>query len=364
MPFEEWVVTHARVSKRPHKKAKLEDILTFFHQLSTLVSSGTPLLQGLKIASTQCESTKLRAILEMITAKVASGSTFHAAAASYPHVFEFAWIEAIRTGEVTGKMASVLVELNKQIRDSRETKRKVKASLMYPCILICVAIIAVTVMLWMVVPTFAKMFNDMGAKLPAITQYVVDASDFIVSYGLYILVAVVIIIVGFRKFMKTEPGRLYVGGTLMILPSVGELMIQMAMYKFASNLSLLLKSGVPMLETMNTVKGIFQNDPLYRDALERVSARVASGRALYLSLQETGLFLPMLTSMVQVGEESGQLALVMEQIAPFYKEKMETMILKVTKMLEPLIIMFMGTSIAGLMLAIYMPMFEMAGNVK
>jgi type IV pilus assembly protein PilC len=364
LPFEEWVVAHARVAKRPHKAAKLEDTLTFFHQLSTLVSSGTPLLQALKIASTQCESIRLRVILELITAKVAAGSTFHAAAAAYPHIFEFQWIEAIRTGEVTGKMAQVLVELNKQIRDSRETKRKVKASLMYPCILICVAVIAVTVMLWMVVPTFAKMFNDMGAKLPAITQYVVDASDFIVAYGLYIVIAVVIIIVAFKKFMKTEPGRRYVGGTLMVLPSVGELMVQLAMYKFASNLSLLLKSGVPMLETMNTVKGIFHNDPLYRDALERVSARVASGKALYVSLQETGLFLPMLTSMVQVGEESGQLALVMEQIAPFYKEKMETMILKVTKMLEPLIIMFMGTSIAGLMLAIYMPMFEMAGNVK
>ncbi len=364
LPFEEWVVSHARVAKKPHKAAKLEDTLAFFHQLSTLVNSGTPLLQGLKIASAQCESVKLRAILEMITVKVASGSSFHTAAAAYPHIFEFQWIEAIRTGEVTGKMSMVLVELNKQIRDARETKRKVKASLMYPCILICVAVIAVTVMLWMVVPTFAKMFNDMGAKLPAITQYVVDASDFIVKYGPYIAVTLVISIVAFKKYLKTESGRRYVGGSLMVLPSVGELMVQLAMYKFSSNLSLLLKSGVPMLETINTVKGIFQKDPLYREALERVSARVASGKALYLSLQETGLFLPMLTSMVQVGEESGQLAVVMEQIAPFYKEKMETMILKVTKMLEPLIIMFMGTSIAGLMLAIYMPMFEMAGNVK
>ena len=132
LPFEEWVVSHARVAKQPHKGAKLEDTLAFFHQLSTLVNSGTPLLQALKIAAAQCESVKLRTVLEQITAKVASGSTFHAAAAAFPQVFEFQWIEAIRTGEVTGKMASVLVELNKQIRDSRETKRKVKAALMYP----------------------------------------------------------------------------------------------------------------------------------------------------------------------------------------------------------------------------------------
>ena len=364
MRFEDWVVTHARVSKKPHRSAKLEDTLTFFHQLSTLVSSGTPLLQALKIASTQCQSTRFRTVLDQITARVAAGSAFHAAAAAYPHIFEFQWIEAIRTGEVTGKMALVLVELNKQIRDSRETKRKVMASLMYPMILVCVAVIAVTVMLWLVVPTFAKLFKDMDAKLPAITQYVVDASNYIVAYGHYAVIILVMVIVAFRKFIKTEMGRRYVGGLLMVLPTVGELMVEMAMYKFSSNLALLLKSGVPMMETMNTVKGIFQNDPLYRDALERVSLRVAAGKPLCVALQETGIFLPMMTSMVQVGEESGQLAQVMEQIAPFYKEKMETMILKVTKMLEPLIIMGMGTSIAGLMLAIYMPMFDMAGAVK
>ncbi|QEH35856.1 Type II secretion system protein F [Aquisphaera giovannonii] len=364
MPFNEWVVDHARVVKRPHRAARLEDTLAFFHQLSTLVGSGTPLLQALKISAAQSESVKLRAILEQITGRVAAGSTFHASAAAYPHVFEFAWIEAIRTGEVTGKMAQVLVDLNKQIRDSRETRRKVKASLMYPCVLVVVAVVCVTLMLWLVVPTFAGMFRDMGAELPAITRHVVDASNAVVAYGHYGVVAAVVAAVGSRRLMRTEAGRRYVGGLLMALPLVGELRVEMAMYRFASNLSLLLKSGVPMMETMDTVREIFRNDPHYRDALKRVRSRVAAGRPLHLSLQETGLFLPMLTSMVQVGEESGQLAAVMEQVTPYYREKMEAMILKLTKMLEPLIIMFMGAAIAGMMLAIYMPMFEMAGNVK
>ncbi|HZW34302.1 MAG TPA: type II secretion system F family protein [Isosphaeraceae bacterium] len=364
MPFEDWVVAHAQISKKAHKAAKIEDTLSFFHQLATLVSSGTPLLQALKIATTQCESLKLQAVLEQITAKVAAGSTFHAAAAAFPQIFEFQWLEAIRTGEVTGKMAQVLIELNKQVRDARETKRKVKGALTYPMILIVVAIVAVTVMLWMVVPVFAKMFRDMDAQLPAITQYVVDASDMIVRYGHYAVVTIVVSLFAFKRYMKTESGRRYVGGALMVLPSVGQLVIEMAMYRFASNLSLLLKSGVPMMETMHTIKGIFQASPIYRDALERVALRVAAGKPLHSALQETGLFLPMLTSMVQVGEESGQLPQVMEQIAPFFKEKMEGMILKVTKMVEPLIIMFMGASIAGLMLAIYMPMFDMAGQVK
>src|SRR6185312_11163860 len=281
LAFEEWVVAHARISKKPHRGATIEDTLSFFHQLATLVSSGTPLLQALKIATAQCESLKLQRILAQITAKVEAGSTFHSAAAAFPQVFEFQWLEAIRTGEVTGKMSQVLIELNKQIRDSRETKRKVKGALTYPMILILVAVTAVTVMLWKVVPVFAKMFHDMDADLPAITQYVVNASDFLSKYGMYGLVVIGACVFGFKRYMKTEGGRRYVWGIMMAVPSVGQLVIEMAMYRFSSNLSLLLKSGVPMLETIRTITGIFQNEPIYRDALEHVTTKIAAGKPLH-----------------------------------------------------------------------------------
>ena len=148
---------------------------------------------------------------------------------------------------------------------------------MYPMILTLVAIIAVTVMLWLVVPVFAKMFKDMDAELPGVTQFVVDASDAIVKYGHYALAVIIAIVIAFKKYMKTESGRRYVLGTLMAVPSVGQLIIEMTMYRFASNLSLLLKSGVPMMETIHTIKGIFQTSPIYRDALERVAQKVAAG---------------------------------------------------------------------------------------
>ena len=200
--------------KKAHKGAKLEDTLSFFHQLATLVSSGTPLVQALKIAAAQCESIKLRAVLDEITAKVAAGSTFHAAAASFPQIFEFQWLEAIRTGEVTGKMAQVLTELNKQIRESRETKRKVKGALMYPMILVIVAVIAVTVMLWLVVPVFAKMFKDMDAAIarqsPSSSSMRRTRSSSTAVYG---VIAIMAIVVGFKQFMKTENGRRYVFGS-------------------------------------------------------------------------------------------------------------------------------------------------------
>ena len=160
-----------------------------------------------------------------------------------------------------------------------------------------------------------------------------------------------------------KAGRRRLIGVGIGLPMVGELIVQAAMYQFASNIALLLKSGVPMLETLGVLEGVFHTSPVYRDALDSVQNRVAAGRPLAASLDETGLFTTMITNMVRVGEESGQLAMVMEQIAPYYKERMETMIARVTKLLEPVIIMGMGTTVAGLMLSIYLPMFEMAGKV-
>jgi type IV pilus assembly protein PilC len=270
----------------------------------------------------------------------------------------------IRTGEVTGKMGYVLVELNRQVRESRETRRKVRGAMTYPCILLCVAVLAIGAMLWFVVPTFAKMFDEMGAKLPEITQAVVNASKFVVAYGAYTLGGLIAAIFAFRRYLETEDGRRIVGGALLVIPTVGDMVVQMMMYRFSSNMALLLKSGVPMMETMGTLRGIFGHSPIYRDALAHVQHRIAAGQPLASSLEETGLFTNMIINTVRTGEESGQLAAVMEQIAPYYKEKMETMIMRVSKMLEPIIIVGMGTGVAVMMLSIYMPMFEMSGKVK
>jgi type IV pilus assembly protein PilC len=219
-------------------------------------------------------------------------------------------------------------------------------------------------MLWFVVPTFNKMFKDMGAELPGITQFVVNLSDWIVANGPYAFGAVGLAVYGFKRYMRTEHGRRYVVGTLMTFPIFGEVIVQVTMYRFAANLALLLKSGVPMLETLQTMRGIFGHSPIYRDALGQVAARVSAGHPLAASLEETGLFTNMIINTVRTGEESGQLATVMEQVAPYYKEKSDTLITKVTKMMEPVIIMFMGTAVATMMLSIYMPMFEMSGKVK
>ena len=364
MAFEDFFVAHARVSSKPHRGITLDDKMMFFQQLGTLVASGTPLLQAVELAADQCQSLKLQRVLNQIATRVASGSSVHSAASNYTDIFDQYWIEVIRTGEVTGQMAMVLTELNKQIQEAHETSRKVSASLTYPIVLICVAVGSVTAMLWLVVPTFAKMFKDMGAELPGITQFVVDTSANISKYGPYALVVIIVLVIAFKKYARTDRGRRRLLSVGLAIPLIGELIVQASMYRFASNLALLLKSGIPMMEALQTIQGVYSTNPPYRDAMQRVQGRVAAGRSLAVSLDETGIFTTMITNMVRVGEESGQLAMVMEQMAPYYKERMETMITRVTKLLEPVIIAGMGITIAGLMLSIYMPMFEMSGKVK
>jgi type IV pilus assembly protein PilC len=363
MPFEDWFIARARVSARPHRRAKADDKLAFFQQLGTLVSSGTPLLEAIQICANQNQSIVMQQVLVQIAARLAAGCSLHDAAAGHPNVFEHHWIEVIRTGELTGQLGPVLQELNRQVRDTRETRRKVMGALMYPIILVIVSIIALIVMLWFVVPTFTAMFQDMGAELPGITQFVVSMSQFVVRNGIYMVGGLIAIVLLIRRYLKTETGRRRIGGIGLALPLVGELMVQSAMYRFATNVALLLKSGIPLLEALNVLSGVFHRNPVYRDALGRARNRVAAGRPLAPSLEEVGLFTPMMTNMVRIGEESGQLASVMEQIAPYYKEMMESLVAKVTKLMEPVIIIAMGATIAGLLMSIYLPMFDMAGKI-
>ena len=364
MAFEDWCLAHARISGKQHKRVALDDKMAFFQQLATLVSSGTPLLEAISIAAEQSQSRRLRAILREVAGRVAAGSSLHAVLGDYREIFEDHWIEVVGTGEVSGKMGMVLCELNVQIRESCETRRKVVGALTYPIILLIVAVAVVACMLWFVVPTFANMFREMNAKLPSVTQYVMSASDFIVAYGIYVVLGVVVLAIAISQYLRTDQGRRRIGAIGLVMPTVGDLMIQSAMYRFASNLGLLLKSGVPMLETLASLSTVFRGNPLYRDAILRARTRVAAGQPLADSLEETGLFTSMMTNVVRLGEASAQLPGVMEQIAPYYKEKMHGFIAKVTKLMEPAIIVVMGCTIAGLMLAIYLPMFEMAGAVK
>ena len=363
MSLDSWLLSRARVASKRHRRVTLDDKMTFFQQFGSLLASGTPMLRALKIAAEQSQSTTLQRRLDEASERVASGgSLHHSIDESCGSLFPKHWVAMIATGEATGKLDEVLVDLNRQIREAADTRGKFVGAMIYPCVLMFVAVLVVVVMLTFVVPTFGGMFEDMGAELPGITVFVMNASDMLATNGLFMLAGLAVAVFLFGRWLKTEPGMRRAISLMVAIPVVGELVIQSSMYRFASNLALLLRSGVPMLETMNTVADVFKGQPPYHDAIVNARNRMAAGRSLADGLAESGLFTSMMINAIRVGEESAQLGVVMEEIAPYYRDKTQSFMSRVTKLAEPAIIMVMGGVISVVMLAIYIPMFEMAGT--
>jgi type IV pilus assembly protein PilC len=363
MSLDNFLIKRARISGRRHQRISLDDKMMFFQQLASLITAGVPLLQAVELTSEQAESERLRRVLLEIAGRVAAGVPLHAALAAHRNVFADHWIALIATGEATGQMEHVLNDLNAQIREAQETRRKVGGALTYPFILLVVAVLVMVIMLWFVVPVFSGMFAEMGADLPGVTQCVVSASDFVVSWGIYLLAGLALGLFLLRRYWRSERGRRRLYALLLALPLSGELAVSAAMYRFASNLALLLKSGVPLLDALAAMAGVFRTQPPYQDAILVAQRRVAAGRPLADSLDDCGLFTTMIINTIRIGEESAQLPFVLAQMAPYYREKMNQFLSRFTKLLEPSIIIVMGFTMAVIMLAIYLPMFELSGKV-
>lgn len=352
----------ARITRKKHKKIRMDDIVAYFQQLSALLNAGIPLLHSIQITSDQCQSEKLSQILTNIANKVAGGSAFHTATSAYPKVFKSHWIQVIHTGEVSGQLAYLMQQLSDYIQKNRKTQGKVKSAMVYPLILVCVAVLATVIMLWKVVPTFAEFFNDFGTELPAITETVIGISNLIRERGLYIVMFAALLSFGFYMAIRTKDGKRIFDSSLLALPVFGNLLIQVSMEKFATNFSLLLNSGTPLLESLRTVQEVFRDSTVYYEAIGEVYDNVSSGRNLIDSMGATGLFTSMILNMVRVGEESGKLDEVLDQAANYYRDKVESTVTRLTSLIEPLIVIVMGVVFAGLLGSIYIPMFQLASG--
>ncbi len=357
-----WVQKHVRTASKKHPRIKAEDKLQFFQQLTTLFAAGTPLLEALRIASTQAQSEKMQVVIRTIADRVAAGQSLHLAAADFPKVFDHQWIEVIKTGEISGQLADVLTSLTGHIVAVREMRSKLVSAMIYPCILIVVAVLAVVVMLWKVVPTFAEFFEEFDSPLPGITQKVIDMSEFLQANGLVLFGGVIGAIVGIRYYLKTPGGQRIFNQLSLTTPLIGDCMVQVCMEKFATNMVLLLRSGLPLLEAIASMKGVFHNNPVYRDAMRRIEQRVAAGGGLANAMEESRLFTSMMISMVKVGEESGQMIPVLEEISVYYRKKVEALIDRLTGTVEPVVILGMGVTVAVILTSIYLPMFQMASG--
>lgn len=359
----DWLLTRARVSNKRHKGIKSDDIFNMFLQMSTMIQAGMPLMEALTLSGGQTQSIRLGVVMSTIAGKVQNGSTLWAAAAEHPKIFESHWVQVIRTGEISGQIGPLLERLTVNMKESREARGKLISAMIYPSIIFCVAIAALVIMLWFVVPTFTQFFKQTGSTLPAITRAVVALSDFLQHFGIYLVIGVIGSVFGFRYWIHTPSGARTLAAGLMALPVFGEILVQSNMERFATNLALLLRAGMPLLDSLYALNGIFEKSVPYKECLALVQKRVASGGTLAAGLVEVRLFTPILVNLVRVGEESGQLPLVLEQVSAYYKQKVAALAGRITSMIEPCIILGMGVTVACILTAIYLPMFNMGGAV-
>jgi len=258
----------------------------------------------------------------------------------------------------------VLAALTEHIVESRELRSKIVSAMIYPVILLNVAIIAIVVMLWKVVPVFADFFKDFDSELPAITQKVIEISEFLQAKGYLLVIGLGVVIFALRSYLRTEHGKNIFDQMILTFPLIGECAVYANMQKFATNTVLLLHSGLPLLETIASLKGVFQNNTVYRDAMEMVHQRIAGGGGLTVALEESKLFPSMVVSMIKVGEESGELEKVLEQLAAYYRDKVRKIVERITSGIEPVVILGMGVTVAVILTSIYLPMFQMASGPK
>jgi len=339
-----------------------KDIVIFTRQLSTMIDAGLPLVQSLEILSKQQENTTFKKVLTAIKSDVETGTTFADAMRKHPQVFDNLFSNMIEAGETGGILDTILGRLAVFMEKSMALKKKIKGAMTYPAICMAIAGLILVVILVFVIPVFEEMFASFNSALPIPTQIVVTMSNTFQSNFLWIGMAFFLIIYTFKKIYNTEKGRIRIDYLLLKAPVVGPLIRKVAVSKFTRTLSTMLQSGVPILEALNVVAKTSGNK-IIEAAVFRVAESIAEGRPIAEPLEESGVFPNMVVQMINVGESVGALDTMLAKIADFYDGEVDQAVENLTAMIEPFMMVFLGGMIGGLVIAMYLPIFSMAGAV-
>lgn len=343
-------------------KVTNKDIVIFTRQFSTMIDAGLPLVQGLNILAQQAENPTFKRILKQITKDVEGGSTLAEGMKKHPKVFNELFVNLIAAGEVGGILDTILQRLATFIEKAEELKTKIKGALTYPIVVMAIAFIVIAVILIFVIPVFQDMFSSFGSALPAPTQLVVNMSDFLKGNIIYIIIAGIALSFVFKQYRNTKGGRKTTDNILLKLPVFGDLLKKTAVARFTRTLGTMLSSGVPILDSLEIVAKTAGN-VIIEEIIYDVRGSIAEGQTIAEPLSENDVFPGMVIQMISVGEATGALDTMLEKIADFYDKEVDAAVEALTSMLEPLLMLFLGGTIGGLVVAMYLPIFEMAGAV-
>ncbi|OGX38176.1 MAG: hypothetical protein A3G91_00110 [Omnitrophica WOR_2 bacterium RIFCSPLOWO2_12_FULL_50_9] len=336
------------------KKVKADEIVIFTRQLATMVDAGIPIIQGLDALQDQVTHPLFKKVLISVRDDIQSGSSLSAAFAKHPNVFDGLFVNMIKVGETGGVLSAILDRISSYLEKILRLKRKVKAALMYPMVVVSMAIIITVVLLVKVVPTFKGIYDSFGRDLPAMTQMLMTVSDALKHHLLWFVAGAAAIIVFLRQWHKTEKGALVIDRAVLRIPIFGELMRKVAISRFSRTLATLIQSGVPILESLEIVGKTIGNRVLEL-VIDEVKGSVREGESLAGPLIKSGVFPPMVTRMISIGEKTGQMEKMLLKIAEFYDDQVDAAVDGLTSIIEPLVIGFLGVVIGFIVIALFLP---------
>ena len=342
-----------------------KDIVVFTRQFATMINAGLPLIQCLEILANQSENRKLGKAVGEVRIDVESGSTFADALKKHPKIFDELYVNMVHAGEVGGLLDTILVRLAKHIEKAMKLKSQIKSAMIYPAAILGVAAVVIIVLMIWVIPIFSKMFMEMSGGsvgLPGPTQLVIDISNFVQSYIVYMLIGAGLAYYGIKRYYATPRGRLQMDRLFLRLPVIGDLIRKASVAKFTRTLGTLITSGVPILEGL-TITAKTSGNKVVEEAIMAARQSISSGKTVAEPLAKGEVFPKMVTHMISVGESTGALDAMLGKIADFYDDEVDTAVAGLTSLLEPMMMVFLGTVIGFIVIAMYLPIFKMASVV-
>lgn len=339
-----------------------KNVAVFTRQFATMIDAGLPLIQGLDILGTQEPNPTLKKAIIKVKGDVESGSTLSNALKKHPKIFNDLYVSLVAAGEMGGMLDTILNRLAIHIEKNEKLKSKVKGALVYPSVVLTISMVVIAVLLIFVIPVFQEMFEGLGGELPALTQLVVDLSEFMQNYIIYILGALVALYFAFVKFRATKKGRVIVDKIIIGLPVFGSLIKKSGVANFTRTLGTMTASGVPILDGLGIVAATAGNKVIEKAILD-TKVSISEGKTIAEPLAKSGVFPPMVTQMISVGESTGALDTMLEKIADFYEDEVDAAVDAMTALIEPFMMVFLGGTIGTMLAAMYLPIFKMAGAI-
>ena len=348
--------------RAPKHKVKLADLTVFTQQLGSMLEAGLPLVSSLDALQEQTDDQVFRVIIRDVKNDISSGTAFSDAVKKYPRAFNNLFTSMVEAGEASGQLSEILAKVSCYFEDSVKLTKKVKSALMYPIAVILLAIGLVNVLLIFVIPTFKEMFTDMGAELPLPTQMLIDLSDWLKGNILFVIIGAVIFWKLLAKFLATPRGRVIKDQVCFRLPIVGGLSQKISVSRFCRTFAILLRSGVPILKALDIVSRASGNTYI-ESACKDISKVINQGGQISEILAERPYFPPMVKHMAKAGEQTGKMDDMFDKISDFYDSEIETTVAGLTSLMEPILICFLGVVIGGIVMAMFLPIFNMANVV-